>query len=357
MKKKSILLLFIFLAQTISFNWACINEFTGTNAHNVEQYYHGEALFYLLDKIKPLPKDYQEREKELLNKLPENMENITKEEMKIWSDFAVALIYNASSQNEKLTQAIEILEKMLLQFPNEYNLYANIGTAFELQGNPEKALFHIKKSLEINTDSHKGSEWIHVKILEGKIAFAKNPNFFVENPNWLGISFGIEKNTSKMNFLDKNLEQYIENLAKNYNHQNTPPHEQIINKNKVIGFILQHFTYQLGERINFVSPKDIWVGDILQLLGDLLVNEFDVKQGLSAYEKAKIYTTSKMDLLEKRIQNAQELLKKQNKEPHKVSENKKQENKIQFTNYIYAGILAVLVLGFLLFWFFKRKKR
>lgn len=342
--------------QNISYHWACGNEYTGVNAQNVKQNYGNSYSLHFLKHIKNSTKKlyYQTREQELLKKLPKRMGNLGSKEMEIWSDFSLALMSNSSKENQKLAQAIEILEKLLLQFPNEYNLHANIGTAFELQNNLEKSLFHIKKALEINPHSHKGSEWIHVKILEGKIAKNKNPNFFVENPNWLGISFVLsEENTPKMVFLDKKLEKYIEIIVKTMVERKTL---EIISINKTADILFQHIGYQLTERMFFVSPEDIWVGDLLQFLGDILVNELDVEQGSLIYEEAKKYTTSNMDLLEQKIKKAKKILEIQKKETYRIIDYSKEGAFSRFVITIFILSLLILLLGVFLI-FRKLRKR
>jgi len=45
----------------------------------------------------------------------------------------------------------------------------DLGTAYELAGKNEPALRWIREGLRRNPNSHKGTEWLHVKILEAKI--------------------------------------------------------------------------------------------------------------------------------------------------------------------------------------------
>ena len=65
--------------------------------------------------------------------------------------------------------AIDVYLEIEKQAPNRYSTASNIGTAYELIGENEKALQWIKRSLEIDPASHDNSEWIHVTILEAKI--------------------------------------------------------------------------------------------------------------------------------------------------------------------------------------------
>lgn len=66
-------------------------------------------------------------------------------------------------------EAMAILEKLEKEKPGEYNIIANLGTLFELRGENEKALAYIQKAVSINAESHHGSEWFHIKILQAKL--------------------------------------------------------------------------------------------------------------------------------------------------------------------------------------------
>lgn len=58
------------------------------------------------------------------------------------------------------------IEKMK---PGLYNTAANLGTTYELLGKNELALKWLRRAVQINPESHRGSEWIHIRILETKI--------------------------------------------------------------------------------------------------------------------------------------------------------------------------------------------
>ena len=82
----------------------------------------------------------------------------------------------------KVKKALDILVPLQKQYPEEYVIIANLGTAYELDGQLQNALKHIQKGYEINPESHYGSEWIHIKILEAKIKYGANSNWFRRNP-------------------------------------------------------------------------------------------------------------------------------------------------------------------------------
>lgn len=78
--------------------------------------------------------------------------------------------------------ALNILEALNIKYPKEYIIIANLGTAYELDGQLKKALEFIKKGYEINPASHLGSEWIHIKILEAKIKEKQSPGWLRKHP-------------------------------------------------------------------------------------------------------------------------------------------------------------------------------
>ena len=100
--------------------------------------------------------------------------------IKYLSDYAAKLIYLGEYEKAKNIY-IEIENKK----SNLYTTASNLGTIYELIGKPDSALYWIRKSVTLNPQSHEGSEWIHLKILEFKI----NKNQNIEN-SILGLDFG-----------------------------------------------------------------------------------------------------------------------------------------------------------------------
>lgn len=145
------------------------------------------------------------------------------------SDKGVVLVL-LKKYNEAITLYLEIEKKK----PNRYSTASNIGTAYELVGQNEKALKWIKRAVEIDADSHFGSEWIHVKILEAKI---KGEQFYTTS-FLLNTNFGVD---SKPN--------------------------SGISQEKLTDLHTQLF-YQLNERMSFVKPKDKLVAQLLFDLGN-----------------------------------------------------------------------------------------
>jgi tetratricopeptide (TPR) repeat protein len=89
------------------------------------------------------------------------------------SDYSIALMYLGRDK-----EAVELLEKLEKENPGQYFIAANLGTAYELTGNNEEAARWIAEGIRRNLESHEGTEWLHVRILEAKIAQQKDPDYF-----------------------------------------------------------------------------------------------------------------------------------------------------------------------------------
>lgn len=163
------LLLTLFLLLNVQFSaTACLNYFYGTDkdGHTHEATYIMESFFY----------ENFNKEKHLSN-LKKYIKNLEKEHSyKYLSDYSVALM-----KLGKADIALELLQELNYHYPNEYKIVANLGTAYELNSELDSALKYIKKGIELNPNSHKGSEWVHVKILEAKQKIKLNPTYLSQN--------------------------------------------------------------------------------------------------------------------------------------------------------------------------------
>ncbi|MFT6962993.1 MAG: tetratricopeptide (TPR) repeat protein [Flammeovirgaceae bacterium] len=139
-----------------------------------------------------------------------------------------------------------------------------MGTIYELIGQADSALIWIEKSMELNPSSHKGSEWIHVKILEFKLSNSKK---FGESV--LGLDFG---------------KQPIPQNPQNYG----------------LDELEEHILHQIKERIYFVKPKNEIVGNVYFDLGNVIAQTRDVQSALECYEMAKEYEFDS-ELMQSRI--------------------------------------------------------
>lgn len=81
----------------------------------------------------------------------------------------------------KVKEARAILEPLVRRNQNEYTMCANLGTVYELSGELDSALKYISRGLELNSNSHWGSEWIHVELLNAKIKRKRDKNYILNN--------------------------------------------------------------------------------------------------------------------------------------------------------------------------------
>ena len=157
------------------------------------------------------------------------------------NDLAVAFIHM-----KKVKEGLEILLQLEQQKSNQYEIAANLGTAFELLGDDKRALQWIKTAIDRNPYSHGGSEWIHVKILQAKLAMKEDKDWLSKN-SILGITFGDQ--------------------------ERPVPSQQTIqdhtNKVHSLNEIRQHLGVQLQERISLVPSPDVIVADLLMDMADL----------------------------------------------------------------------------------------
>ncbi len=144
------------------------------------------------------------------------------------SDYAVALMYLGRS-----AEAVERLERLEIEKPGEYFIAANLGTAYELSGKNEAALRWIQEGMRRNPESHQGTEWLHVRILEAKIAQQSDPDFFKKH-------------------------SVLELSPTNINQSLTFGEVQLS-----AGELARAIEYQLSERLQFVKPPDPSVASLL----------------------------------------------------------------------------------------------
>lgn len=144
------------------------------------------------------------------------------------NDYCVALMYLGRSQ-----EAVDRLQKMEQEKPGEYYIASNLGTAYELAGNNEAALRWINEGIRRNPASHEGTEWLHAKILEAKIAREKDPAYF-----------------EKHSVLELNPAQIGESMI-------------IDGKTFTPGQVAEAIQHQLVERMQFVKPPDPAVASLL----------------------------------------------------------------------------------------------
>lgn len=243
----------------------CINEY--------RTLLNGKVEFTDADNAAPFGRFNQDNKAYLLEQL-HKADSIYKVTGKIedYSDYGALLVYNG-----QYLQAKAIFIEIESKTPGLYATASNLGTTYELLGQNDSALFWITKAIKINPNSHDGSEWIHLKVLEGKLKSNGNDNYFLTH-NLLSLDFGDS--------------------------------EKPVNKNNIDLLKLRNQLYhQLNERMSFVKPQDQIVGQLLFDLGNVNAMTMDVKSGLQVYEVAKKYGFNS-ELLNKRESHFKSLQRK-----------------------------------------------
>ena len=224
------------------------------------------------------------------------------------SDYAVQLLYNRRYDTaKKIWQHIEATE------PGRYAIAANLGTVYELLGQNDSALYWIKRAMTIDPNSHFGSEWIHVRVLQAKIAARGNNKYYAQH-NILGLDFGAEE-----------VPVYKGNIP------DTTLYRQLF--------------YQLNERTWFIKPKDAAVGQLLFDYANLVALKNNIGSAEELYKLAEKYGYNS-PVLDKRIKFMQQLQARADRwtyvNDHKVP-------------LVLACI--ILTIGLVIFLFWTRKKR
>ena len=158
---------------------ACLNE-TGTNRLGQTVYpgdYVGENLRNALGK----PYDKAElrtwaRPIIAAAKQDPSYENL--------NDLAVVLVRYGNPR-----QAVDLLQFVERKSPGHFETAANLGTALEVAGRDADALRWIREGIRRNPKDHGGTEWLHVRILEAKLAMVSGrPTTGLDKV--LGLDFG-----------------------------------------------------------------------------------------------------------------------------------------------------------------------
>lgn len=191
------------------------------------------------------------------------------------SNYAATLVYKG-----EYAKAVEIFEELEKSHPGEYIIAANLGTAYELSGDNEKALKWISEGIHRNPKSHYGTEWLHIKILEAKIELAKDPNW-LKTHSVLGLNF--------------------ENEARPKMPWQWPEGQDVKSTQEAL-------EYQLHERLEFVKPPDPIVGELLGDLGNILSLTRSLEHAIAVYDLALTFNPVHADLISKRRTSMQSLV-------------------------------------------------
>ena len=184
----------------------------------------------------------------------------------------------------RLPEAISLLKEAEKRFPGQAIVAANLGTAYELSDNDAEALRWIREGVRRDPQEHEGTEWLHVKILEAKIALDRDPEWLERN-TVLGLNFG-----------DAQLPVMPAMLPQNEQGEARTPEE-----------IARAISYQMQERKKFVAPPNAVIADLYAARGDLgyaagkpaSLDDF-IGDPADDYEEALKYGAARHDLVKQR---------------------------------------------------------
>lgn len=197
------------------------------------------------------------------------------------NDYAVILLHLGET-----VPAIFMLEQIEREQPGQYETAANLGTAYELAGRARTALEWIRTSISRDPGAHNGTEWLHVRILEAKLALASDPHW-LERHSILGIDFGEGP------------------IAK----QPTPLPPGNDGKPVSLEALKNALWYQLSERYQFVSPRDGVVGSLLFDWANVLYRTSILESAAAMYEESIRYGAPRMLLAKTRLARVREILR------------------------------------------------
>lgn len=173
---------------------------------------------------------------------------------KLLSDFSWKL-----AQKGEYKAALAILTALEKKYPNEYNVLANLGTLYELLGKPRSALDYLSRAIKISPDSHYGSEWIHVHILQVKLGEKSSYDltgfFALDKPR-----FPYKDNLYKLTFKPEEMGHF---------HRDT---------------LMVHLAYQLHERMYFITANDEIMGEMLFMFMQCMLHRGDLAYAPEAAE-------------------------------------------------------------------------
>lgn len=311
---KSILRLvtFILIFQT-QFSFGCLNGETLELKNGVLLYHDSEYM--------DIPKghDFYKHDFEAIIKDLRKLYKGTND-IDYLSDVGVVLILQ-----KKYNEAIKLYNQIEKTHPNRYSTASNLGTIYELTGDNINALKWIEKSIKLNFNSHKASEWIHVNILKAKVN-----GLIFSSQNIIKTDFSFES-FPKTDLTENNLRS-----------------------------LRFQIYFQLNERISFIKDKD---KSIAVLLFDLANIDYLLGKKSSQYKelyKMAIDYGFDQKFIEDRLKAIEkhELANKDIEED--VSDEKNISNskktKSESTSYIIYLSLSIVLLIIFYFLFKKFKK-
>lgn len=326
--KGKIVLLFLVLNVQV---FACIN-FYGESVFGEEVTIEGYIV--LFDKMRTRLQDsstFLQSKVDLLNSNFSTKES--RQSVSYLNDFAAIKIYQGQYK-----EAILILKKLLKSNPNEYQINANLGVAYELIGKVDSAYFYTEQAIRINPRSHRGTEWLHLLILKANDKL-KNDSLYYYSHYITGETISTSQ-LPERNFMRLEIDTT----------NGTPA---TIAKGWAVSEILMSFEHQLQERMIFVKPQNTVVANLLFTLADFYAADIDYFSAQQIYRLAEKYDSGFSTICKVRLAAIANL-----NAPAKASTKKLptiEAKQLPDPNVFYS-ILASTVVGVCLIFFLRRNK-
>lgn len=185
----------------------------------------------------------------------------------------------------RMVEAIRLFVAIEKRFPGRHETAANLGTALELVGSDDIALQWIRVGIQRNAAEHEGTEWLHARILEAKIALKRDPRY-LDTRSVAGVRF------------DSAL---LPALPATYppGNDGRPVSPHALDK---------AFNYQLHERMLFVKPKDAVVANLLMDWATLNLAGGPVESAQALYPLAERYGAPRTPLVTARLAEIRRIL-------------------------------------------------
>lgn len=256
-------------------------------------------------------------------------------------DMGAWLIYQ-----DKFQEAIDYMHEHVKIKDQNYSYYSNLGVAHELNGNLDSAYYWTQKGVETNPESHYGSEWIHIRILEAQLALEDNPDW-LQNNNVLGYELGQDSIPLP---IPEDMDEFE---------------------------LAEKIYFQLLERTYWVKAENKVVGNLLLALADNYSKYWDSEKSIGTYELVAEYDPELTEVVDKRLAYIRNLLETgagvsnsfsdhnhEGKDDHFELSTEKKDGKSGFrtsdrewsTILLLSSITGFIILSaIMLIWYYRRK--
>jgi hypothetical protein len=197
------------------------------------------------------------------------------------TELAILLMYQGQH-----ARAVQLLLSLERRWPGRHETAANLGTALELEGHDAPALAWIRLGIQRNPAEHFGTEWLHARILQSKLAAVQDPARLTR------------QSIAGLRFDDATLPPLPTTLPAGNDGR------------PVSAYDLHYaFAYQLGERMQFVAPKDLVVANLLSDWAALNMAGGPMENVVVLYALAGRYGATRTDAMARREAEAHRVLK------------------------------------------------